>query len=204
MFQRLHLVLLFAVLVVIAFFVVSSLSFSGRLAEGSWSSFFFSFFLILFYRLCGEDMAPSVVASGRLASPPLSRVLYCHSTHMAPQCKQPQISLSSSHGFAKILIQFLLSTLAMSDEVAQDEEDAEDYDLEAIQSRTQAREDDDEDDAATLVAGRRGHHHHNSLSDDQVVFEIGEDEDEDAKKRRLSGENLEGVQGERDGLMAQL
>jgi len=91
--------------------------------------------------------------------------------------------------------------LAMSDEVAQDEEDAEDYDLEAIQSRTQAREDDDEDDAATLVAGRQGHHH-NSLSDDQVVFQIGdEDEEEDAKKRRLSGENLEGVQGEHEGLM---
>jgi hypothetical protein len=104
--------------------------------------------------------------------------------------------------FGRILIQFLLSTLAMSDEVAQDEEDAEDYDLEAIQSRTQARDDDDEDDAATLVAGRRGHHHNNSLSDDRVVFEIGdEDDDEDAKKRRLSGENLEGVQGEREGLM---
>ena len=104
--------------------------------------------------------------------------------------------------FARILIQFLLSTLAMSDEVAQDEEDAEDYDLEAIQSRTQAREDDDEDDAATLVAGRRGHQQNVSLSDDQVVFEIGdEDEDEDVKKRRLSGENLEGAQGEREGLM---
>lgn len=142
-----------------------------------------------------------MVASGRLASPPLSRVLHCYSIHMAPQCKQPQISLSFSHGFARILTQFLLSTLAMSDEVAQDEEDAEDYDLEAIQSRTQAREDDD-DDAATLVGGRRGHHQNNSLSDDQVVFQIGdEDEDEDAKKRRLSGENLEGVQGEREGLM---
>ena len=90
----------------------------------------------------------------------------------------------------------------MSDEVAQDEEDAEDYDLEAIQSRTQAREDEDEDDAATLVGGRRDHNRNTSLSDDQVVFEIGdEDEDEDAKKRRLSGENLEGVQGEREGLM---
>lgn len=104
--------------------------------------------------------------------------------------------------FARILIQFLLSTLAMSDEVAQDEEDAEDYDLEAIQSRTQARDDNDEDDAATLVAGRRGHHPNSSLSDDQVVFEIGdEDDDEDAKKRRLSGENLESVHEEREGLM---
>ena len=35
MFQRLHLILLFAVLVVTAFFVVSSMSFSGRHAEGS-------------------------------------------------------------------------------------------------------------------------------------------------------------------------
>ena len=148
-------------------------------------------------------MAPSMVASGRLASPPLFRVLHCYSNHMAPQCKQPQISLYSLNKFfASILIQFLLPTLAMSDEVAQDEEEAEDYDLEAIQSRTQAREDDDEDDAATLVAGRRGHNHSNSLSDDQVVFEIGdEDDDEDAKKRRLSGENSEGSQGEREGLM---
>ena len=39
MFQRLHLILLFAVIVVVAFFVVSSMSFSGRLAEGSWSLF---------------------------------------------------------------------------------------------------------------------------------------------------------------------
>ena len=45
MFQRLHLVLLFAVLVVIAFFVVSSMSFSGRLAEGSWSMFLLFLYL---------------------------------------------------------------------------------------------------------------------------------------------------------------
>jgi Lung seven transmembrane receptor len=48
MFQRLHLVLLFAVLVVIAFFVVSSMSFSGRLAEGSWSFFLLLSLLILY------------------------------------------------------------------------------------------------------------------------------------------------------------
>ena len=51
MFQRLHLVLLFAVLVVIAFFVVSSMSFSGRLAEGSWLLFLFSFLLFSSYIL---------------------------------------------------------------------------------------------------------------------------------------------------------
>jgi hypothetical protein len=93
MFQRLHLVLLFAVLVVIAFFVVSSMSFSGRLAEGSWSLFllFFSSHPI-FYRLCCEDMAPSMVASGWLAGPPLFRLLHRCSNYLAPQCKQPQIS----------------------------------------------------------------------------------------------------------------
>lgn len=34
MFQRLHYILLFVVVVIAIFFVVSSLSFSGRLAEG--------------------------------------------------------------------------------------------------------------------------------------------------------------------------
>jgi len=166
MFQRLHLVLLFAVLVVVAFFVVSSMSFSGRLAEDyvakTWRLrwWLLDGWLALLYLVC-------FIAIALIWRPSANN-----------------------------------RRLAMSDEVAQDEEDAEDYDLEAIQSRTQARDDDDEDDAATLVGGRRGHNHNTSLSDDQVVFEIGdEDEDEDTKKRRLSGENLEGVQGEREGLM---
>ena len=95
MFQRLHLVLLFAVLVVIAFFVVSSMSFSGRLAEGSCIFILFSFSLHpVFCRLCCKDMARSMVASGWLASPPLFRVLHRYSNHMATQCKQPQISYS--------------------------------------------------------------------------------------------------------------
>lgn len=94
----------------------------------------------------------------------------------------------------------------MSDEIAQDEEDAEDYDLEAIQSRTHVREEDDDDDAATLVGGRRGNP--TSLAQDDVVFEIGdedEDEDEGSKKRkvnRLSGENRQEPEGERQGLMS--
>ncbi|KDQ63295.1 hypothetical protein JAAARDRAFT_29313 [Jaapia argillacea MUCL 33604] len=99
--------------------------------------------------------------------------------------------------------------LAMSDEIAQDEEDAEDYDLEAIERRTDARDRDDDDDA-TLV-GRRGP---GSVAEDGVVFEIGDedehegdDDDEDegaAKKRRaenrLSGEQHEGGEEERQGL----
>jgi len=93
----------------------------------------------------------------------------------------------------------------MSDEIAQDEEDAEDYDLEAIQNRSQVPDDDD-DDAATLVGGRRGNPNA-SLTEDNVVFEIGDEEDDDeeaTKKRkagRLSGENLRGNNGEHEGLM---
>jgi len=86
----------------------------------------------------------------------------------------------------------------MSDEIAQDEEDAEDYDLEALENRTRAREDDE----ATLVGGRRGP---SSLAEDSVVFEIGDDDDDHspvtAKSRhseRLSGEHAE---EERRGLM---
>lgn len=87
--------------------------------------------------------------------------------------------------------------LAMSDEIAQDEEDAEDYDLEAIQSRSRPPQEDDDDDA-TLVGGRRGHGP-GPLPEENVVFEIGDedddDDDDDSHKKnqrnqgRLSGEN---------------
>jgi hypothetical protein len=94
--------------------------------------------------------------------------------------------------------------LAMFDEIAQDEEDAEDYDLEALEHRTRARDDDDD---ATLV-GRRGP---DSVAEDQVVFEIGDedagsDEDEDSphRKRRdvqKSTEHHQGQDDERAGLI---
>jgi hypothetical protein len=92
----------------------------------------------------------------------------------------------------------------MSDEIAQDEEDAEDYDLDALEHRIRARDDDDD---ATLV-GRRGP---DSVAEDNVVFEIGDEDggsDEDdgmtPKKRRgerLSGEQVQAGQEEREGLM---
>ena len=93
--------------------------------------------------------------------------------------------------------------LAMSDELAQDEEDAEDYDLEALEHRTRAREEDDDD--ATLV-GRRGP---DSIAEDHVVFEIGDEDDEDpetpSKKRRGGQEDNpdhhEGSADERAGLI---
>lgn len=68
----------------------------------------------------------------------------------------------------------------MSDELAQEDEDAEDYDLEAIEARTRMRQDDDDD--ATLVGGRRGPN--SIVGEDAVVFEIGDQDlsdDEESK-----------------------
>jgi hypothetical protein len=78
----------------------------------------------------------------------------------------------------------------MSDELAQDDEDAEDYDLEAIERRTEARRRDD--DEATLVGGRGTA----SVNEDVVVFEIGDEDahdlsdDDDARKpQRVSADH---------------
>ena len=87
----------------------------------------------------------------------------------------------------------------MFDELAQDEEDAEDYDLEALERRTEARGLREDDDAATLV-GR-------PVGDDAVVFEIGDEDgqgsdDEDASPKKRRGERHEGgTEHEREGLM---
>ena len=92
----------------------------------------------------------------------------------------------------------------MSEELAQEDEDAEDYDLEALQNRTAAREDDE----ITLVNNRR---EPESLAENQVVFEIGDedagsDEEADTGKRRRGGERKtteehDGSSDERRGLM---
>jgi hypothetical protein len=77
----------------------------------------------------------------------------------------------------------------MSDEIAQDEQDAEDYDLESMNHRTRLREDDDD---ATLVESQR--QGPESVAGDHVVFEIGDEdagsdgEDENSKRHRVSGE----------------
>lgn len=120
-----------------------------------------------------------------------------------PTTEDKLFAISCFFSFFLILLHF--STLSMSDELAQDEQDAEDYDLEAMQSQSQMRDDDDDDDAATLVGGRRGNA--GGHQQEEVVFEIGDEDDDEedaAKKRkpeRLSGEN-HGGQGERQGLMA--
>ncbi|KIO08627.1 hypothetical protein M404DRAFT_23146 [Pisolithus tinctorius Marx 270] len=92
----------------------------------------------------------------------------------------------------------------MSDEIAQEDEDAEDYDLEALQDRTAAREDDE----ITLVNNRR---EPEPLAENHVVFEIGDedagsDDEGDATKKRRGGERksveeLDGSTDEREGLM---
>ncbi|KAJ8702293.1 hypothetical protein PTI98_001024 [Pleurotus ostreatus] len=171
MFERLNHILIIIVIVIAIFFVVSSMSFSGRMAEDyaaqSWKSRWW-------------------LLDGWLA------LLYLV-------------------GFSAIAYLWRPSEnnrrLSMSDELAQDEEDAEDYDLEALESRTHARDDDD-DDNATLVGDRRGGPA--PLRDDHVVFEIGDedagsdDEDESKKQGRIklqSSENLPGDVQERQGLI---
>jgi hypothetical protein len=93
----------------------------------------------------------------------------------------------------------------MFDELAQDEEDAEDYDLEALEHRTEAMEaaHHDDDDTATLV-GREPR----SMADDAVVFEIGDedahelsDDEDPAKRRRREDSHHDGEAHEREGLM---
>ncbi len=81
----------------------------------------------------------------------------------------------------------------MSDELAQDDEDAEDYDLNALERRTDSALRRREDDETTLVGGRGGP---TSMNEDSVVFEIGDedahdlsDDDDAHKPRRVSTEH---------------
>jgi hypothetical protein len=111
--------------------------------------------------------------------------------------------LSNSPSFD---IDIIVFSLAMSDELAQDE-DAEDYDMANLEQgggrpRGPAHPDDDDDDedAATLVGGRAGHG--SRVRDDQVVFEIGDedgDEEDDERKQRMR--RLSGEHHEREGLI---
>ncbi|KAJ7631174.1 lung seven transmembrane receptor-domain-containing protein [Roridomyces roridus] len=166
MFEYLYRILLFAVLVIAIFFVVSTLSFSGRLAEDySANTWRVRWWLL----------------DGWLA------LLYLVSFTAIAYLWRPSANNRR---------------LAMSDEIAQDEEDAEDYDLESMGHRGRIPDEDD-DDAATLVGSRR----HEPIAEDNVVFEIGDedggsDDEEEAKKRRrrLSGEP-HSAEDERRGLM---
>ncbi|KAJ6575316.1 lung seven transmembrane receptor-domain-containing protein [Mycena capillaripes] len=169
MFENLYRILLFTVVVIAVFFVVSTLSFSGRLAEDysakSWR--------VRWWLLDGWLALLYLVA--------FSAISYL----WRPSANNRR--------------------LAMSDEIAQDEEDAEDYDLEAMGERGGIKDEDD-DDTATLVGSRRGGH--DAVAEDNVVFEIGDedggsDDEEEMKKRRrrLSGEQQRSGEDERRGLM---
>ena len=92
----------------------------------------------------------------------------------------------------------------MSDEIAQDEEDAEDYDMDALESRGQPHP-LNADGIPQALNGRR------SLGDEDVVFEIGEeresDDEEVHKPTPRSGrpqrrDDLEGGREEREGLIS--
>lgn len=146
-----------------------------------------------------------MVASRWLARPPLPFRLCRYCISLASFTKQQKISSRHSISLQFLLTCLVISTLAMFDEIAQDEEDAEDYDMEALEHRTAAMHDDD--DASTLV-GIRGP---GSMMAEEVVFEIGDedghdgsdDEDPSSAKRRR-GKDMEhddGDDDEREGLM---
>jgi len=185
MFQRLHQILMFVVFTIFIFFVVSSLAFSGRLAEGEPS----------FFQRC--DWIPIFFPDF--------------------EAKQWQVRWWLLDGWLALLylvafggIAYLWRPsannrrLAMSDEIAQDENDAEDYDLESLTRRQRLRDEDDDD--ATPVGGRNGRLP--SLTEDHVVFEIGDEDDEEEnpsrklRTERLSGENVHANRSEeRQGLI---
>ncbi|KAJ7110018.1 lung seven transmembrane receptor-domain-containing protein [Mycena epipterygia] len=163
MFENLYRILLLTVVVIAIFFVVSTLSFSGRLAEDysakSWRVrwWLLDGWLALLYLV-------AFTAISYLWRPSANNRRY----------------------------------------LAQDEEDADDYDLESMGQRGRIPDEDD-DDAATLVGSRRGGH--DVVAEDNVVFEIGDedgasDDEEEMKKRRrrLSGEPRS-AEDERRGLM---
>ncbi|OSD03235.1 hypothetical protein PYCCODRAFT_1477105 [Trametes coccinea BRFM310] len=162
MFNWLHRILLLTVVIIAIFFVVSSLTFSGRLAEDygakSWKVqwWLLDGWLALLY------LADFIAIAWLWRPSPNNR------------------------------------RLAMFDEIAQNEEDAEDYDLEALEHRTEARGNPEHDDAATLV--------NHPVGEDAVVFEIGDEDgqgsdDEDAAPKKRRGERHDGEEHEREGLM---
>jgi len=175
MFKNLHRILMLTVLIIAIFFIVSSLSFSNRLAE----DFAANTWRIRWWLLDGWLALLYLVAFASIA------YLWRPTAHNR--------------------------RLAMSDELAQEDEDAEDYDLDQMdpESRMPRRRDADDDDDATLY-DRRGR---NSLGEDAVVFEIGDQDlsdDEDAKPEdklrngQHHGDDREhGDDVEREGLMGQ-
>lgn len=146
-----------------------------------------------------------MVAVGRMVGSAIPRRLHCYCIPLASDTEQQKISPIMNVLSQTVLI-WVISTLAMFDELAQDEEDAEDYDMEALERRTHAMENhmNDDDDAATLVGHRPG----SIMAEDAVVFEIGDedahelsDDEDNAKKRRGNNAHDDGEEHEREGLI---
>lgn len=142
MFRRLQLILIGAVIIIAAFFVLSSMSFSDRMSEDfapnswRWRWWLIDGYLALLYLVV-------FVSTAYLWRPTGSN-----------------------------------RRLAMSDELAQDEEDAEDYDLDALESRGQPHPLNADGIPEAPRSGRRG------VGDDETVFEIGEEEDDEDGRGR--------------------
>jgi len=155
MFQRLYWTLVGAVVVIMIFFVVSSMAFSNRLAEG----------------------AP-------FTEPPLSLLTVSSADYAANSWQYRWWFLDAWLAFLYLGVFTIIAffwrpsehntRLAMSDELAQDEEEADDYDAVALEDRMGK----DDGDEHTLVNGRRGARQ--SLDDEGIVFEIGDGQDSDS------------------------
>lgn len=97
MFIWLHRILMMTVVVIAIFFVVSSMTFSGRFAEGVSDPIRMRCKIVTSCsRLWFKNVEVSVVAAGRLAYPPLPRRLHCNRLHVASFTKQQKIG-SLSH-----------------------------------------------------------------------------------------------------------
>src|SRR6266436_8989489 len=97
MFQKLQYILLFVVFVISIFFVVSTLTFTGRLAEGTRIYILRLQGLDLQHnicRLCGKQLEGPLVAPRRLAILALFLRLWVHRLFMAAIAQQQQISPS--------------------------------------------------------------------------------------------------------------
>ncbi|KAK1217536.1 hypothetical protein PQX77_019825 [Marasmius sp. AFHP31] len=123
----------------------------------------------------------SFSSSGRLAGAPrqfagpslLGLVLYDR-VSLENFRKQQKISRRFFRGSdVDIHLSIGLSTLVLPDELLRDEADAKDYDLENMADHTGGRSRDDSE--AALVGGQR----EPSANDGNVVFEIGDDDDDD-------------------------
>lgn len=91
MFKWLYRILMMTVLMVAIFFVVSSMTFSGRLAEGQCCTLSLPnpTCIHLTHRLRRSIVEGTVVAARRLAVPPFPGRFHCYCVSVAPNTQQP-------------------------------------------------------------------------------------------------------------------